>query len=63
MTALNPLMTVGGQLSEMWIVHRGLSKREALARALAALEEAQLPDPAGALNAFRHEPSAGSASG
>jgi peptide/nickel transport system ATP-binding protein len=59
MTALNPLMTVGGQLSEMWIVHRGLSKREALARALAALEEVQLPDPAGALNAFPHELSGG----
>jgi peptide/nickel transport system ATP-binding protein len=59
MTALNPLMTVGRQLSEMWIVHRGLSRRDAFARAEAALAEVQLPDPAGALNAFPHELSGG----
>jgi peptide/nickel transport system ATP-binding protein len=59
MTALNPLMSVGAQLSEMWRVHLGLDRREAEARALAALREVKLPDPEGALRAFPHELSGG----
>jgi peptide/nickel transport system ATP-binding protein len=59
MTALNPLMSVGAQLSEMWRVHLGLDGREAMQRALAALREVNLPDPEGALRAFPHELSGG----
>ncbi len=59
MTALNPLMTVGRQISEMWRVHMGLDAREAERRALAALREVNLPDPEGALRAFPHELSGG----
>jgi peptide/nickel transport system ATP-binding protein len=36
MTALNPLMTVGAQIGEMWRVHLGLDAREAARRAVAA---------------------------
>jgi peptide/nickel transport system ATP-binding protein len=59
MTALNPLMSVGRQIGEMWRVHLGLGAREAEARALAALREVSLPDPEGALRAFPHELSGG----
>ena len=59
MTALNPLMSVGAQIGEMWRVHLGLDAREASRRALAALREVNLPDPEGALRAFPHELSGG----
>jgi len=59
MTALNPLMTVGAQLEEMWRVHLGLDTAEARRRALAALTEVKLPDPEGALRAYPHELSGG----
>ncbi|HWT09004.1 MAG TPA: ABC transporter ATP-binding protein, partial [Roseomonas sp.] len=59
MTALNPLMTVGAQIGEMWRVHLGLDAAEARRRALAALQEVKLPDPEGALRAFPHELSGG----
>jgi peptide/nickel transport system ATP-binding protein len=59
MTALNPLMTVGRQIGEMWRVHAKLDAREAEARALNALREVNLPDPEGALRAFPHELSGG----
>ncbi|WP_198376907.1 ABC transporter ATP-binding protein [Neoroseomonas rubea] len=59
MTALNPLMTVGRQIGEMWRVHMGLDAREAERRALAALRGVNLPDPEGALRAFPHELSGG----
>ncbi len=59
MTALNPLMTVGAQIEEMWRVHLGLDKAEARRRALASLTEVNLPDPEGALRAYPHELSGG----
>jgi len=59
MTALNPLMTVGAQIGEMWRVHLGLDAREARRRAIAALTEVRLPDPEGALRAYPHELSGG----
>ncbi len=59
MTALNPLMSVGAQIGEMWRVHMKLDAREAERRALAALREVNLPDPEGALRAFPHELSGG----
>ena len=59
MTALNPLMTVGDQIAEMWRTHTGLSPREIATRARAALEEVLLPDPDGALLAYPHELSGG----
>ena len=59
MTALNPLMTVGAQIGEMWRVHLGLDAKETDRRAIAALREVNLPDPEGALRAFPHELSGG----
>ena len=59
MTALNPLMTVGDQLSEIWRTHTGAGAADIAARARAALVEVALPDPDGALRAYPHELSGG----
>ena len=59
MTALNPLMTVGAQIGEMWRAHTDLDAKEITARSLAALTEVALPDPEGALRAYPHELSGG----
>ena len=59
MTALNPLMTVGDQLAEMWRTHTALRAPDIATRARAALEEVLLPDPDGALRAYPHELSGG----
>ncbi|HYF08100.1 MAG TPA: ATP-binding cassette domain-containing protein, partial [Acetobacteraceae bacterium] len=59
MTALNPLMTVGRQIGEMWQVHLNLDAASVERRALAALREVNLPDPEGVLRAYPHELSGG----
>src|SRR5450631_2486762 len=46
MTSLNPVMTIGDQVAETLILHRGLSKAEANRQALAVLEEVKIPSAA-----------------
>jgi peptide/nickel transport system ATP-binding protein len=57
--ALNPLLTLGRQLTEGMQVHLGLSRRAANARAAELLAAVGLPDPAGKLRAHPHELSGG----
>ena len=45
MSALNPTMTVGDQIAETLQVHRGQSKRQALARAVELLALTHIPEP------------------
>lgn len=45
MTSLNPLMTVGSQISEMIQRHRGVSKKESWERSVSMLEKVQIPSP------------------
>ncbi|KQT85752.1 ABC transporter ATP-binding protein [Aurantimonas sp. Leaf443] len=59
MTALNPSMRVGDQIAEGLVRGRGLSRREARARALALLDRVRIPDAARRLDAFPHEMSGG----
>ncbi|MCD4534322.1 ABC transporter ATP-binding protein [Nocardioides sp. cx-169] len=59
MTALNPVMRIGQQLALPIRRHRGVSKREALARAVELLRQVDLPDPEGRLRSFPHELSGG----
>jgi peptide/nickel transport system ATP-binding protein len=59
MSALNPVMTVGAQIAEVLRVHRGLSRAEARARALALLQEVAIPEPERRLDNFPHELSGG----
>jgi len=59
MTALNPVFTVGRQLSEGLQVHRGMTRKEARARALELLREVRIPEPERRLDQYPHELSGG----
>ncbi|MBU2962413.1 ABC transporter ATP-binding protein [Citreicella sp. C3M06] len=59
MTALNPVFTVGRQLTEGLRVHRGMSKDAAEARALELLQQVRIPEPERRLKQYPHELSGG----
>jgi microcin C transport system ATP-binding protein len=59
MTSLNPLHTVGRQVSETMILHRGLGRSAARARAIELLEQVGIDDPKGRLESFPHQLSGG----
>lgn len=46
MTSLNPTMRVGEQIAETLLVHRGASKRQAIARATELLDMTKIPEAA-----------------
>ncbi len=59
MTALNPVFTVGRQLTEGLRVHLNLSKSEADKRALELLHEVRIPEPERRMTQYPHELSGG----
>jgi peptide/nickel transport system ATP-binding protein len=59
MTSLNPVLTVGNQLAEVFIRHRNMSVRAALAASVEALDQVRIPEPARRLKQFPHELSGG----
>jgi oligopeptide/dipeptide ABC transporter ATP-binding protein len=59
MTSLNPVLPVGFQIAETLIEHRGMSRRQALARALELMELVRIPAAAERLNAYPHQFSGG----
>ena len=59
MTSLNPLLTVGEQIAEMFIVHRGESRALALQHAEEMLKRVGIPEPNTRLAAVPHELSGG----
>ncbi|WP_112874051.1 ABC transporter ATP-binding protein [Paracoccus endophyticus] len=59
MTSLNPVFTVGDQLAESLIVHRGMTRAQARARALDLLREVRIPEPERRLDQYPHELSGG----
>jgi oligopeptide transport system ATP-binding protein len=59
MTSLNPYMRIGSQLTEPLLVHQKISKREAIARAMEALEQVGISDRDNAMRAYPHEFSGG----
>lgn len=59
MTALNPLMRVGAQISEVFEAHGQLNSTERSARALELLKEVGLPDPEKAIRAYPFQLSGG----
>ena len=59
MTSLNPMLTIGRQMTEGLEVHRGAAPREARARAEAMLERVGIDRPADRLRQYPHEFSGG----
>ena len=59
MTSLNPLYTVGKQISEALILHQGLSKREAMGQAVEMLRRVSIPEPEARVNNYPHQLSGG----
>ncbi len=59
MSALNPVMTVGKQIQEVFLTQKGVSKKEAKERSIKALELVGIPEPARRYNDFPHQLSGG----
>jgi oligopeptide/dipeptide ABC transporter ATP-binding protein len=59
MSALNPVRRVGAQVVETLIRHRGLSRRDAMARAIELLREVGIASPERCVHQFPHELSGG----
>jgi len=59
MTALNPVFTVGRQLTEGLRLHKGMSKDEANTRALELMRQVRIPEPERRLEQYPHELSGG----
>ena len=59
MTSLNPVYTIGEQIMEAVLLHQSVSRREARARAIAALERVRIADAAVKVEQYPHEFSGG----
>ncbi|HYZ39745.1 MAG TPA: ABC transporter ATP-binding protein [Stellaceae bacterium] len=59
MTSLNPLLTVGRQISEAITVHQGVSARGAMNKAVEMLRRVSIPEPARRVHAYPHQLSGG----
>ncbi|WP_457966989.1 dipeptide/oligopeptide/nickel ABC transporter permease/ATP-binding protein [Arthrobacter sp. D1-29] len=59
MSSLNPSQTVGAQIGESLRLHRGLSRKQATARAVEMLERVGIPDPVNRARSYPHELSGG----
>jgi peptide/nickel transport system ATP-binding protein len=59
MTSLNPVLTIGRQITETLTLHRGLSQKGADARAIEMLRLVGIPEPAQRMEQYPHEFSGG----
>src|SRR5688572_792086 len=59
MTSLNPLYTVGHQIAEAVALHQGLSRRDAMDRAVEMLRRVYIPEPEKRAHAYPHQLSGG----
>jgi microcin C transport system ATP-binding protein len=59
MTSLNPLHTIEKQLSEILLLHQGLTGAPARARIIELLTQVGIPDPEGRLLSYPHQLSGG----
>ena len=55
MTALNPVMTIGSQIDEIFRFHADMSAQQRRQRAVELLDSVQLPDPKQIVGAYPHE--------
>ena len=59
MTSLNPVMTVGNQIAEALLLHEGLSRKDALRRAVDILKLVRMPEAEQRLKEYPHQLSGG----
>jgi oligopeptide/dipeptide ABC transporter ATP-binding protein len=59
MTSLNPVFTIGYQLSKVFKLHQNISSKEAQNRSLEILEACEIPSPERVLSAYPHQLSGG----
>ena len=59
MTSLNPVFTIGRQLTEGLRVHTGMTREQATAQALELLRRVRIPEPERRLKQYPHELSGG----
>ena len=59
MTSLNPVLTVGHQITETLTLHQGLPRRAAIARAVEMLTLVRIPEPGRRLRQYPHQLSGG----
>ncbi|HHU49010.1 MAG TPA: ABC transporter ATP-binding protein [Clostridiales bacterium] len=59
MTSLNPVLTIGYQISEVFIQHQNLSKEEALSKTIDMLELVRIPLPERVVKQYPHQLSGG----
>ena len=59
MTALNPVMRVGDQIAEAVVAHHRVTRKEAWDRAVSAMQDVAIPDPAHRARDYPHQLSGG----
>ncbi len=59
MTSLNPYLRVSDQMAEVLMLHKGLSKRDAVSEAAKMLDAVRIPDAKARITMFPHEFSGG----
>jgi oligopeptide/dipeptide ABC transporter ATP-binding protein len=59
MTSLNPVLTIGRQISEIIELHQRLPRKAAMAKAIEMLELVNIPEPAKRVRSYAHQLSGG----
>jgi oligopeptide/dipeptide ABC transporter ATP-binding protein len=59
MTSLNPVLAIGSQIAEALVLHQGLDRRAATARAVEMLRLVKIPEPERRVTQYPHELSGG----
>ncbi|MFF3893720.1 ABC transporter ATP-binding protein [Streptomyces sp. NPDC001812] len=59
LSSLNPVLSVGDQLGEMFVVHRGMSKKAARARAVELMDRVRIPAARERVGQYPHQFSGG----
>jgi len=59
LSSLNPVLTVGDQLGEMFVVHRGMSKKDARAKAVELMDRVRIPAARERVRQYPHQFSGG----
>ncbi|MEV6396852.1 ABC transporter ATP-binding protein [Streptomyces sp. NPDC051907] len=59
LSSLNPVLSVGYQLGEMYRVHQGLSKKDAKAKAIELMDRVKIPAAQARVNDYPHQFSGG----